>query len=77
MAWIDYAASGSIFFHAVRFLAKRKRGKSGTNGVEVLVEEEGVVEVQQEEQPGTYTITVTGTSGTRARRASAITLVVN
>jgi len=44
MAWIDYAASGSIFFHAVRFLAKRKRGKSGTNGVEGL-EEVVVVEV--------------------------------
>ena len=29
-----------------RFLAKQKRGKSGTNGVEVLVEEEVVVEVE-------------------------------
>jgi hypothetical protein len=32
---------------------------------------------QQGTQPGTYTITVTGTSGTLAHQISAITLVVN
>jgi len=32
---------------------------------------------QQGTQPGTYTITVTGTSGTLSHQASAITLIVN
>ena len=32
---------------------------------------------QQGTQPGTYTITVTGTSGTLIHQASTITLVVN
>jgi len=52
--------------------------RGGSNGVELLEEEVvGGGGQQQGTQPGTYTITVTGTSGTLAHQASAITLVVN